>query len=134
MDKREKRKEQGRASPEGGRRPTVGDAGGGHIGALKNGQRWTMARKREVVLRIFRGESIEALSRELGVEMYRLEEWRDQAMFGMDAGLRTRKTDPLQLQLDQVHRRLGEALMDNELLRERHRRQGIPLPRGRSKK
>ena len=83
---------------------------------------------------MLRGESIEALSRELGVEMYRLEEWRDQAMFGIDAGLRTRKTDPLQLQLDQAHRRLGEALMDNELLRERHRRQGLPLPRGRLKK
>jgi len=32
---------------------------------------------REVVLRLLRGESLDALSRELGVDPYRLEEWRD---------------------------------------------------------
>ncbi len=44
--------------------------------ALDPGQRWSMARKREVALRILRGESMDALSRELGVELYRLEQWR----------------------------------------------------------
>ena len=33
-----------------------------------------MGRKREVVLRVLRGESLDALSRELGVEIYRLDE------------------------------------------------------------
>jgi hypothetical protein len=40
---------------------------------LAPGQRWTVARKREVVLRLLRGEPVEMLSRELGVEIYRLE-------------------------------------------------------------
>ena len=37
-------------------------------------QRWTVIRKREVALRLLRGEPMDALSRELGVEIYRLEE------------------------------------------------------------
>ena len=36
-----------------------------------------MARKREVALRILRGEPVEILSRELGVEIFRLEAWRE---------------------------------------------------------
>ncbi|SDD68230.1 hypothetical protein SAMN05661003_12126, partial [Desulfuromonas thiophila] len=34
-------------------------------GPLAEGQRWSAARKREVVLRLLRGESVDALSREL---------------------------------------------------------------------
>ena len=34
-----------------------------------------------------RGEPIDALSRELGMEVYRLEEWREKALYGMEAGL-----------------------------------------------
>ena len=38
-------------------------------GPLGLGQRWTVARKREVVLRLLRGEPVELLSRQLGVEI-----------------------------------------------------------------
>ena len=56
---------------EGGRRPTgVAPAGGATRGGLAAGQRWSQARKREVVLRLLRGESVVAVSRELGVEIY----------------------------------------------------------------
>ena len=50
------------------------------MGPLGPGQRWTAARKREVVLRLLRGESLDGLSRELGVEVYRLEKWREKAL------------------------------------------------------
>ena len=40
-------------------------------------QRWSAVRKREIVLRLLRGESLDAVSREIGVEVYRLERWRD---------------------------------------------------------
>jgi hypothetical protein len=33
-------------------------------------QRWSVGRKREVVLRLLRGEPVETLSREVGVEMW----------------------------------------------------------------
>jgi hypothetical protein len=55
---------------EEGHRPT--GVSPGEMEPLGHGQRWTAARKREVVLRIFRGEPLDLVSRELGVELYRL--------------------------------------------------------------
>ena len=63
-------------------------------GSLLPGQRWSLARKREVVLRLLRGEFVEALSRETGVPIYRLEKWRNKALSGIDSGLREREGDP----------------------------------------
>ncbi len=125
----------GEVSPggtEGGRRPT-GVPPGEVVGALGPGQRWTAARKREVVLRIFRGEPLGLLSRELGVELYRLEKWRDAALAGMEEALKARNGDPLKAELDNAMKRLGELTMENELLWARVRRPG-PLAQRRSKK
>lgn len=90
----------------------------------KDGQikRWTASRKIEVVLRLFRGESLDVLSRELGVEVYQLEEWRSKAIQGMESGLKIRTEDPLQEELDKARQRLGELLMENELLQEKANR------------
>ena len=51
-------------------------------GPLGLGQRWTVARKREVVLRLLRDEPVQLLSRQLGVEIFRLEQWREKAIAG----------------------------------------------------
>ena len=69
---------EGSARTEGARRATGVRADGAAAGAgsLAPGQRWSASRKRDVVLRLLRGESLEALSREAGVEIYRLEAWR----------------------------------------------------------
>jgi len=83
------------------------------------------------VLRLLRGEPVEALSRELGVEMYRLEAWREQALAGMDAGLKARHNDPLEDKLAEATRRIGELVMENEILR-REREVRRPLGRKRS--
>jgi hypothetical protein len=74
---------------------------------------------------------VEALSRELGVEIYRLEAWREQALAGMDAGLKVRHSDPLEDKLNEATRRIGELVMENELLR-RERELRRPLERKRS--
>jgi len=103
------------------------------FGPLGPGQRWSLARKREVALRLLRGEPLDALSRELGVEIYRLERWRDRALAGMDAGLKERDGDPASDQLDAAMRRIGELSMENELLRSRIERPG-PLAGRRSKR
>ncbi len=58
-------------------------------------QRWSAGRKRDVVLRLMRGEAIDAVSREMGVEIYRLEEWRKKALEGMERALKSREGDPL---------------------------------------
>src|SRR5512143_2860027 len=82
-------------------------------------QRWSARRKREVVLCLLRGEPIDAVSREFGVEVYRLEAWRDKALAGLEAALRERDGDPLQGELDTAHKRLGQLSMEAELLREK---------------
>jgi hypothetical protein len=46
------------------------------------------------VPRIFRGELLDLLSRKLGIELYRLEKWRDAALAGMEEALKTRATSP----------------------------------------
>jgi transposase len=103
------------------------------VGPLAPGQRWTVTKKREVVLRIFRGESLDSLSRELGVEIYRLEKWRDTALGGIDVALKSRTEDPLQAEYDSAIKRVGELTMENELLWQRVRQPG-PLAKRRSKK
>jgi len=115
-------KDLGPGEAEGGRRPTGADPGPRVAGPLGPGQRWSLRRKSEVALRALRGEPLELLSRELGIEAYRIAEWRDRALAGMEAGLRERDGD---LQ-DEAHRdalrRIGELTMENELLYERARR------------
>jgi transposase-like protein len=105
---------------EGARRATGDSAGGAAaVGPLGPGQRWSPGRKREIVLRLLRGESTEALSRELGVEQYRLAKWKDRALGSIEASLRERGSDPLQIELDEALKRIGELSMENELLRVR---------------
>src|SRR5256885_14465631 len=99
-------------------------------------QRWSAARKRDVVLRLLRGESIEAVSRQIGIEPFRLEQWRERAA-ALDAGLKERpEDDPLQAGLGAAYKRLGELGMENELLREKIARMegGAPFHRARSRK
>jgi hypothetical protein len=49
--------------------------------------RWTSAKKAEVVVRILRGEPLDALSRELNISTARLAEWRDDGLAALRTGL-----------------------------------------------
>ena len=122
---------EGSARTEGARRATGVRADGAAAGAgsLAPGQRWSASRKRDVVLRLLRGESLEALSREAGVEIYRLEAWRERAMAGLELGLKDRHGEPVAEMLDAAKRHIGELSMEIELLRERARaaEQRLPL-------
>lgn len=99
-------------APEGARSAT-----GGAPGAAAEGKRWSAGRKKEVVLRLLRGESVDAMSREVSVPIYKLERWRDRALAGIDAGLKERESDPVERQLDEANRRIGELVMEIEILR-----------------
>jgi hypothetical protein len=124
----------------GGRGPSTLSTGPGAppvmagttLGPLAPGQRWSVARKREVVLRLMRGEAAELLSRELGLPVFRLEQWRREAEVGLEAALKEREADPAEGQLAAALQRIGELSMENELLRARIERSG-PLGRGRSR-
>ena len=117
-------------APEGARSAT-GGATTTPGGALPDGQRWSASRKLAVVTRLMRGESLELVSREIGVPIYQLEEWRDKAIAGMESALKSRKDDPTERKLAEAQRRIGEMAMEVELLRERCRKGGGPFARGR---
>lgn len=123
----------GPVGSEGGRRPsTVSTGQAVPSGGLAPGQRWSVGRKREVVLRLLRGEAAESLSRELGVPVYRLERWRERALSGIDGALREREGDPLNEELSAAMKRIGELTMETEVLRARVGHVG-PLARRRSR-
>lgn len=105
---------------EGARRATEAEATTPEKnGPLGPGQRWTSVRKRGVVLRLLRGESVDALSREIGLTTFILEDWLEKALLGMDTNLKSRTEDPLAIERDEALKRIGELTMENELLRMR---------------
>ena len=130
----------GAVGSEGGRSPSTLSTGGAPLpapgaakpGPLAPGQRWSVSRKREVVLRLLRGESAELLSRELGLPMFKLEQWRQKAEAALDGALKEREPDPADGPLSAALQRIGELSMENELLRARIERPG-PLGRRRSR-
>ena len=101
--------------------------------------RWDLAsdgrwrRKREVVPRLLRDEPVQLLSRQLGVEIFRLEQWREKAIGGIDASLKQRKGDPVQAELDSAMKRIGELTMQVELLEAKTETSG-PLGRRKSRR
>ena len=103
-------------------------------GGLADGQRWSAGRKLGVVSRLLGGESLELMSREVGVPIYQLEDWRDKALSGMESALKARAEDPAERKLAKAQRRIGALTMEVELLRERCRRGGGPFVRGRLQK
>src|SRR5258705_6262879 len=80
-------------------------------------KRWSANRKKEVVLRLLRGEPVDAISREVSVPIYRLEEWRDRALAGMDARLKERENDSLEAQLGEATPRICELGIEVQILR-----------------
>jgi transposase len=125
---------------EGGRSPSTlspGQAtppspGGAALGPLAPGQRWSAARKREVVLRLMRGEAAELLSRELSLPLFKREQWRQKAEVALEGALKERESDPAEGQLAAAMPRIGELSMEIELLRAKMERSG-PLVRRRSR-
>ena len=125
---------------EGGRGPSTLTTGHGDpparraakVGPLAPGQRWSAGRKREVVLRLLHGESAELLSRELGVPMFKLEQWRQRSEAALDGALKEREAAPADGRLSAAMQRIGELSMEVELLRARIERPG-PLGRRTSR-
>ena len=129
----------GSARTEGARRASGVGADGAAVGAggLAPGQRWSASRKRDVVLRLLRGESLDTVSRAVGVEgVYRLEAWQARALAGLELGLKEQAGEPLAAELDAAKRHIGELSMEIELLRERARaaERRLPLATRRSRR
>jgi len=62
-------------------------------GDYRSRPRWSAGKKMEAVLRLLRGEPLEGLSRELGVEAHRLVAWRDDFLEGGKEALKGQRPD-----------------------------------------
>ena len=87
-------------------------------------KRWSAKRKAEIVLRLFLGESIDDVSRDIGIEVYRLDEWRQEAIANMERGFKQRAGDLKDQELSRAKERIGELSMEVELLKERVKKKG----------
>ena len=79
-------------------------------------RRMTAGRKREAVLRLLRGEPLEIVARELAVTAADLSAWREAFLEAGEASLKTRERDDRDEKIGRLPSKLGEVLMDNELL------------------
>ena len=80
------------------------------------GRRFSAKRKLAAVQRLLRGESLEALSRELNLPAHRLSEWRDRALLGAEGALKERERDARDEEIERLKTKVGEITMANELL------------------
>lgn len=114
---------------------TTADANGVGLG---RGGRMSRQRKREAVLRLLRGEDLELVSRSLGVTAATLSGWREAFLAAGEASLATRPADGEALESDRLKARLGEMLLERELLEAKiaalEARDPRPLPRRRSRR
>jgi transposase-like protein len=90
-------------------------AGGGGAEAGP-GRRFSASRKLAAVQRLLRGESLEALSRELNLPAHRLSEWRERALLGAESALKERERDARDEEIERLKAKVGEITMANELL------------------
>jgi transposase-like protein len=88
-------------------------------------KRWTAGRKKEIVLRLLKGEAIDGLSREFGVDIGQLESWRETVLERMELILKDRSDEPLSIALEAAKKQIGELHMENELLRSKVAKKGV---------
>lgn len=79
-------------------------------------RRMTAGRKRDVVLRVLRGEPLEIVARELGVTAADVSGWRDAFLEAGAASLKARGRDDRDETIDRLRTKVGELTMDGELL------------------
>jgi hypothetical protein len=77
-------------------------------------ERWSVQRKSELVLRLLRGEALDAVSRESQVPAHELESWKRIFLEQGTRGLKTR-SDPEERELTLARAKIGELMMRLEL-------------------
>ena len=88
----------------------------GAVAAPGRDRRMTAGRKRDAVLRLFRGEPLEIVARELAVTAADLSGWRDAFLDAGAASLKSRARDDRDETIDRLRTKVGELTMDTELL------------------
>ncbi len=73
--------------------------------------RFSARRKAEAVLRLLRGEDLDALSRELGVTAATLSSWRDSFLDGGTAAMKSRPADDRDEEITRLRSKVGQLTM-----------------------
>ena len=99
-------------------------------GDYRSRPRWSAGKKTDAVLRLLRGEPLETLSRELGIEAHRLAAWRDDFLEGGKEALKGQRPDRSgdDRALRQAERKVGQLTMENEILRAAAGKRGLSIP------
>lgn len=122
MSKAQASDDHGREPEAGAARPHRESRAAPASGGASPPERFSARRKLQAVQRLMGGESLEAVSRDLGVPVARLSEWRDQALASAEAGLKAQPRDQRDDEIARLQSKVGEITMDKELLEEKVRR------------
>jgi transposase len=79
--------------------------------------RWSARRKEGLVLRLLRGESLDALARESGQPAGRIASWREEFLAAGREGLKSRPAAVEDRRLAEAQRKVGELSMEIDILR-----------------
>ena len=88
----------------------------GAVAVAGGTKRFSAKRKLTAVQRLMRGESFEAVSRDLNVPIHRPSEWRDQVLLAWENALKERERNDRDEELARLHAKVDEITMANELL------------------
>ena len=77
--------------------------------------RWSARRKQEVVLRLLRGEGLDALARETGQAAGVIAGWREDFLVAGHEGLKSRPAAIEDRRLADAQRKIGELAMDLDI-------------------
>ncbi len=96
---------------------SMGSRSGATDGRPEGGRevRWSARRKQEVVLRLLRGEGLDALARETGHAAGTISGWREAFLVGGEEHLKSRPRPVEDRQLAGAQRKIGELSMDLDI-------------------
>ena len=98
------------------------------------GGRMSRRRKAAAVLRLLRGEDLEMVSRSLGVTAATLSGWRDAFLAAGEAALTARPASGEALEGARLKAKLGEVMVERDLLHEKIALLGSGRPLGRRRR
>ena len=73
--------------------------------------------KEQAVMRLFRGEDMETVSREIGCGMHELKQWRDKYMLAGKENLKSHPKDARDAELGQRDQLIAKLALENEILK-----------------
>lgn len=91
--------------------------------------RRTASERREIVLRVLRGESIDEVARELNIPVHAIAQWKDDFIEAGTEGLKSQPVSLAEKRLKAAQAKIGQLSMQVEILQEYLKKKGLWQPR-----